>query len=153
LILINPTGKRGKFHTVDWCIELNNLFTKVINGGKFSNHTINRIILESPLVQVYCNLHENFQKHFSHTHLSSRKNKANMVKTFMELCAHFEKYRPHKVQLGCSSKLCISELIDTGHVLMEKSKDELGWEGLQDEADNGPEDSLTLDDIVIKMGL
>jgi len=28
-ILVNPTGKAGKFHVVDWCIELNNLYTKV----------------------------------------------------------------------------------------------------------------------------
>jgi hypothetical protein len=28
-ILINPTGKAGKFRGVDWCVELNNLYTKV----------------------------------------------------------------------------------------------------------------------------
>jgi hypothetical protein len=28
-ILINPTGKVGKFRAVDWCVELNNLYTKV----------------------------------------------------------------------------------------------------------------------------
>ena len=78
----------------------------------------------------------------------------NMVKTFAELCAHFKKYRPHKVQLGRSSKLCISELIDMGHVLMEKSKDELREGGIQDKVDSSlEEDLLTLDDIVIKMEL
>lgn len=77
-----------------------------------------------------------------------------MVKTFAELCAHFEKYGPHKVRLGRSSKLCISELIDMGHVLMEKSEDELGQEGDQDEVGGGPEESsLTLDDVVVEMGL
>ncbi|KAG2093559.1 hypothetical protein BD769DRAFT_1678897 [Suillus cothurnatus] len=60
-ILVNPTGKKGKFRAVDWCIELNNLFTKVINGGKGSNRTVDRIILESPLVQVYRNLHGAFE--------------------------------------------------------------------------------------------
>ncbi|KIJ06726.1 hypothetical protein PAXINDRAFT_91576, partial [Paxillus involutus ATCC 200175] len=28
-IIINPTGQKGKFRGVDWCVELNNLFTKV----------------------------------------------------------------------------------------------------------------------------
>lgn len=28
-MLINPTGKEGKFRAVDWCVELNNLYTKV----------------------------------------------------------------------------------------------------------------------------
>ncbi|KAF8450849.1 hypothetical protein L210DRAFT_3639881 [Boletus edulis BED1] len=153
-ILVNPTGKKGKFRAVDWCVELNNLFTKVINGGKFSNHTIDRILLESPLVQVYRNLHENFQKHFLHTHLSSRKNEANMVKTFAELCAHLEKHRPHKIQLGRSSKYCISELIDEGHTLMEKVESELGRESEhQEDPDGESSDSLTLDDIVLELGL
>ncbi|KAI6016331.1 hypothetical protein BKA83DRAFT_4022066, partial [Pisolithus microcarpus] len=26
---VNPTGKEMKWHAIDWCIELNNLFTKV----------------------------------------------------------------------------------------------------------------------------
>ena len=28
-LLVNPTGQNGKFRSVDWCVELNNLFTKV----------------------------------------------------------------------------------------------------------------------------
>ena len=28
-LLVNPTGQEGKFCSVDWCVELNNLFTKV----------------------------------------------------------------------------------------------------------------------------
>ncbi|KIK73579.1 hypothetical protein PAXRUDRAFT_178036, partial [Paxillus rubicundulus Ve08.2h10] len=28
-LLINPTEQKGKFHAIDWCVELNNLFTKV----------------------------------------------------------------------------------------------------------------------------
>jgi len=150
-MLINPTGKKGKFRAVNWCVELNNLFTKVINGGKFSNQTIDRILLESLLVQVYHNLHKAFQKHFLHTHLSSRRNEANMVQTFAELCKHMENYRPYSIQLGRSSKMCINELIDVGHMLMEKTEDELEQDECQDVAGGG--ESLTLDDIVLKVGL
>lgn len=27
-MLINPSGKPGKYRAVDWCVELNNLYTK-----------------------------------------------------------------------------------------------------------------------------
>ena len=73
-----------------------------------------------------------------------------MVKTFIELCMHLKKHRPHKIQLGRSSKLCISELIDMGHILMEKSEDELAGQ----EEHKGPEnqdeasEELTLDDVL-----
>ena len=70
---INLTGKKGKFCAVNRCVELNNLFTKVINSSRFSNHTIDLILLESPLVQVYRNLHGAFQKHFLHTHLLKKE--------------------------------------------------------------------------------
>ncbi|KIO02946.1 hypothetical protein M404DRAFT_90843, partial [Pisolithus tinctorius Marx 270] len=94
-MLVNPTGKKGNFQGVDWCIELNNLFMKVINGGKFSNHTILQILLESPLVQVYRNLHGVFQQDFLHAHLSMKWQEVDMVLTFAELCKYFKKYQPH----------------------------------------------------------
>ncbi|KAF8430434.1 hypothetical protein L210DRAFT_3651858 [Boletus edulis BED1] len=36
-LLVNPMGQPMKWRGVDWCIELNNLFTKVKNGGKGPN--------------------------------------------------------------------------------------------------------------------
>ena len=55
------------------------------------------------------------------------------------------------MQSGRSSKICINELIDVGHTLMEKTEDELGREGNQEEVDG--RDSLTLDDVVLEVGL
>lgn len=49
-ILVNPNGKAMKWWAVNWCVELNNLFKKVKNGGKGSNYTVEWIFLESPLV-------------------------------------------------------------------------------------------------------
>ncbi|KIK75245.1 hypothetical protein PAXRUDRAFT_786856 [Paxillus rubicundulus Ve08.2h10] len=88
-ILVNPTGKEKKWCAVDWCVELNNLFTKaqqVKNGGKVSNHTVERILLESPLVQVYRNIQTLIQKNFDHTHLSSKHGDVDMAKSFKKLC-------------------------------------------------------------------
>ncbi|KAG2041278.1 hypothetical protein BDR03DRAFT_824269, partial [Suillus americanus] len=56
---------------VDWCVELNNLFTKVKNGGKDSNHTVEQIFLESPLVEAYRNTQVMVQKNFLHAHLTT----------------------------------------------------------------------------------
>ena len=72
-----------------------------------------------------------------------------MMKTFGELCEYFKKYHPHKLQLGRSSKFCIDELIDVGHLLMEKGEDELGREEHQGEPDS--KSSLTLDDLVVEL--
>ncbi|KAI6006038.1 hypothetical protein EDD15DRAFT_2359163 [Pisolithus albus] len=148
-MLVNPSGQRGKFRGVDWCVELNNLFIKVINGGKFSNHTIPRIILESPLVQVYRNLHGVFQKHFLHNHVTTRRQEADMSLTFKELCTYFEKNQPHKMQTGRSSKWCMDDLIDVGHTLMEKTEGELGQDGVEEDG----ESFLTLEDVAVELGL
>ncbi|KAG2069961.1 hypothetical protein BDR04DRAFT_1020018, partial [Suillus decipiens] len=81
-ILVNPTGKKGKFQAIDWCIELNNLFIKVINGGKDSNCTMDHIILELPLVQIYWNLHRAFESNMIHANITSRHAEADMTQTF-----------------------------------------------------------------------
>lgn len=52
-ILVNSSGKEIKWQAVDWCVKLNNLFMKVKNGGKGPNCTLERILLESPLIQAY----------------------------------------------------------------------------------------------------
>lgn len=58
-----------KWRAVDWCVELNNRsILQVKNGGKNSNRSVERIILESPLVQVYRNLQGLVQRDFSHAH-------------------------------------------------------------------------------------
>ncbi|KIL00961.1 hypothetical protein PAXRUDRAFT_776032 [Paxillus rubicundulus Ve08.2h10] len=36
-LLCNPTGKAGEFRAVDWLVERNNLYTKVIFSGTGSN--------------------------------------------------------------------------------------------------------------------
>ena len=51
--LCNPTGTPMGFRGVDWLLELENLYTKVIYGGSGSNYTVERIIVESPLIELY----------------------------------------------------------------------------------------------------
>ncbi|KAG1862649.1 hypothetical protein F4604DRAFT_1957361 [Suillus subluteus] len=117
-ILINPTGKKGKFRGVDWCVELNNLFTKVINGGKGLNRTVARIILESPLVQIYRNLHGNFQSNFLHNNLSTQHGESNMAKTFQALCTYMAGHSANEVKHRRKSHHRVPDLLAKGQELM-----------------------------------
>ncbi|KAG1846520.1 hypothetical protein C8R48DRAFT_616346, partial [Suillus tomentosus] len=107
---------------VDWCVELNNLFTKVINGGNGSNHTVDHIILESPLVQVYRNLHGTFERNFMRTHLTNQHAEADMAQTFKQLCIHIAECSPRKPVLGRNSKYCVPNLFSKGLELMDKKE-------------------------------
>ncbi|KIK75392.1 hypothetical protein PAXRUDRAFT_172991, partial [Paxillus rubicundulus Ve08.2h10] len=97
-ILANPTGKEKKWRGINWCVELNNLFTNVNNGGKGPSHTVDHILLESPLVQVYWNIQGLIQKNFDHTHLTY----PNIAKTFKILRNQLMMHSLHSVSLGLS---------------------------------------------------
>ncbi|KAF9234422.1 hypothetical protein BU15DRAFT_14021, partial [Melanogaster broomeanus] len=103
-----------KWRAVDWCVELNNLFTKVKNGGKGSNRSIERIILESPLVQVYRNVQGIIERNFELTHLTTNHAAPDMKKTFMKLLKHLALNSPHEVTIGRKSHHGISDLHDEG---------------------------------------
>ncbi|KAF8443001.1 hypothetical protein L210DRAFT_3312651, partial [Boletus edulis BED1] len=79
-----------------------------------SNRTVDRIILESPLVQVYRNLHTTIARNFLHSHLSTRHAEVDMTKTFEEVCQGMTKHSPHIVQMGRKSKCTIPDLISKG---------------------------------------
>ncbi|KIK76594.1 hypothetical protein PAXRUDRAFT_169399, partial [Paxillus rubicundulus Ve08.2h10] len=152
-ILVNPSGKPMKWRAVDWCVELNNLFTKVIkNGGKGSNRTVDQILLESPLVQAYRNAQALIQKNFLHTHLTMKHADPNMTKTFKGLAGILATHSPHTVTLGRKSRHEIQDLLDKGRTMMEKAAyGESGSGGDDVEADDSNASSVELDDILIEL--
>ncbi|TFK18253.1 hypothetical protein FA15DRAFT_649673 [Coprinopsis marcescibilis] len=87
-ILCNPSGEPGHFRAIDWIVEHNNLYTKRIYGGKFSNHTKDRIITESPLIETYKNVRIQFEDMFCLDHRTTRHSPANMKLTFAKLVAY-----------------------------------------------------------------
>ena len=154
-----------KWRAVDWCVELNNLFTKVReglftlqpcsyrgqakNGGKGPNRTVEQIILESPLVQVYRNIQKIIQTDFGHTHLTSNHGAPNMVKTFSKLQEILRTSSPHTVHMGRKSRHVIDDLSDKGLAMMEKV---LSAEG--NESENGldrDEDKADLEDVLVEL--
>ncbi|EGO22208.1 hypothetical protein SERLADRAFT_350775, partial [Serpula lacrymans var. lacrymans S7.9] len=113
-ILVNPTGKPGNFHGVDWCVELYNLFIKFKNGGVGSNKMVERIILEPPLVQVYHNTHLTVEKNLLQSHLTSKHADTDMRKIFAILLKDMEINLAHNIKLGHKTRYVIPNLLDKG---------------------------------------
>ncbi|KIJ09813.1 hypothetical protein PAXINDRAFT_17114 [Paxillus involutus ATCC 200175] len=151
-MLVNPNGKVLKWRAVDWCVKLNNLFTKVKNGGKGSNRTVERILLESPLVQVYRNIQGMIQKNFDHSHLTTKHGDPNMKKTFDKLLEKFALNSPHVVSVGRKSQHEIMDLNDKGREMMERAETAQGegGEGRDEGGDEG-EDRALLEDVVVEL--
>ena len=63
--LCNPSGKPMGFRGVDWLLERNNLHTKVTYGSSSSNYTLDRIVAESPLIQLYADCKKVVEDHVS----------------------------------------------------------------------------------------
>ncbi|KAF8121569.1 hypothetical protein EV363DRAFT_1457439 [Boletus edulis] len=150
-ILVNPTGRPMKWRPVDWCVELNNLFTKVKNGGKGSNRTVEWIILESPLVQIYRNVQGLVEKHFDLTHRSTEHTAPNMQRTFQSLQKKLALNSPHAVELGRRSGHEVEDLISKGRDMMEKA--EQGDEEVirSENEDNGDEGRPMLEDVMVEL--
>ena len=118
--LVNPTGQAGKFRAVDWCVELNNLFTKAVHGGDYSNYTVERIIKESPLVEIYRQARASAGQQFALTNLTSTHADADMTKTYKVLASHLKTVRPHTFQPGRKSKYALKDPIDQAREIMDK---------------------------------
>ncbi|KAG2344670.1 hypothetical protein BDR05DRAFT_999056 [Suillus weaverae] len=118
---------------------------KVINGGKGSNHTVDRIILESPLVQVYRNLHGTFEWNFMHTHLTNQHAEVDMAQTFKQLCMYIAEHSPHEPVPGRSSKYCVPDLFSKGLEMMDKKETGADMEAVEDHA--------ILEDLAVEMGV
>ncbi|KAG2106482.1 hypothetical protein BD769DRAFT_1630715 [Suillus cothurnatus] len=144
--LVNPTGKPECFHAVNWCVELNNLFIKVKNGGTGSNRSVTRVILKSPLVEVYRNAHSIIETNFMHTGRTSLQAVPDMKKTFEGLLTKMRSSSPHIHMPRRQSTYLVPDLLDKGHELFEK-----GWKGIGTEDDGTIVDEVeqpTTEDIV-----
>ncbi|KAI6100668.1 hypothetical protein EDD16DRAFT_1492504, partial [Pisolithus croceorrhizus] len=147
-ILINPTGHLTKWQAVDWCVELNNLFTKVKNGGKGSNQSVEWIIMELPLVQVYHNLQASVQQNFGHTHLTTNHTLLDMKKTFAKVQERLALNSPHKIFPGRKSHYQVDDLGDKGREMMDKVVQ--GVTLVENETD-GLEEGNAVDDIIVEL--
>ncbi|KAE9409896.1 hypothetical protein BT96DRAFT_953220 [Gymnopus androsaceus JB14] len=98
--LVNPSGRPDSFCGVDWLVELNNLYTKVIYAGGSSNHTINHIIKESPLIELYRECHMAVEHGFHLVNQTVWHAPPNMKLIFRLLGKKFTKNTPHAFTVG-----------------------------------------------------
>ncbi|KIJ96063.1 hypothetical protein K443DRAFT_107777 [Laccaria amethystina LaAM-08-1] len=117
-ILCNPTGKKGHFRPIDWVIEHNNLYIKRIYGGKFSNHTQERIMKESALIEVYKNIRIQFEQMFCLEHKTIRHSPPKMKNTFDKLGEYMQKESTHTEVIGRTAHNIIDAMAKGMHMAM-----------------------------------
>ena len=139
-MLVNPTGKKGKFRAVDWVVEGNNCEIKVIHGGQGSNQTIQQMITESALVGTYKAIGETMENNL-HMYKTSTHGEPNMQRTFVELQKSLSDCSPHEFVPGRKSIYCIPDMLNKGAELLHNK--------LVDEEDGKLR--LSLDDIVLEI--
>ncbi|KAG2109297.1 uncharacterized protein F5147DRAFT_576122 [Suillus discolor] len=123
--LCNLTGKAFKFRPVDWLVERNNLYTKVIFAGKGSNRTIQHIINESPLIELYRECHVMIENGF---HLKQRTIKhapPNMTKTLQKLCDEIRRHSPHIFMARRHADCQVEDEIGVGMIMLVQDKEAL----------------------------
>ncbi|KIL56656.1 hypothetical protein M378DRAFT_89022 [Amanita muscaria Koide BX008] len=119
-ILINPTGKPGKFRAADWCVELHNYYIKVKYGGQGSNRSVKRMISESASVGTYSQAHETIEKTMHLNRLTTGHASPDMRKTFTELRNSLSQCSPHVFTPGRRTKYSIPDMLRKGADLLCK---------------------------------
>ncbi|KAI0310544.1 hypothetical protein OF83DRAFT_1033881, partial [Amylostereum chailletii] len=99
---------------VDWMVERNNLYTKHIYGGKFSNNTIAYMLKESILIEIYRTLHVNIEDNFCLTNRTINHAKPNMKNTYKKVSEHMQKHRPNEYQPKRRARYAVENLVQTG---------------------------------------
>lgn len=112
--LVNPTGKHNGFRGADWLVERNNLFTKVIYGGSGSNCTIEHIIKESILIDLFRICHVTIENGFYLTHRTIKRSPPDMSRTLQILADNYRKVQAHSFTPNHKSKCVISDKIMEG---------------------------------------
>jgi hypothetical protein len=112
---------------------------------------VERILLESPLVQAYRNVQAMMQKIFLHTHLSIKHTDPNMTKTFQGLITRLETHSPHAITVGRKSRHEIVDLVDKGRELMHKATRGEGEGEDQAESDVGDNLVAGMDDVLVEL--
>ncbi|KAG6380521.1 hypothetical protein JVT61DRAFT_8685 [Boletus reticuloceps] len=124
---------------------------QVKNGGTGPNRTVERILLESPLVQAYRNAQAMIQRNFLHTHLTIKHSDSNMTKTFKGLTTRLEVHSPHMVTIGRKSHHEIIDMMDKGQELMERAIHSEVDSSNNDPIIDSVKETIGLDDVLVEL--
>ena len=96
---------------------------KVIYGGTGSNRTIEHIIQESPLIELYHDCHVTVENGFHIEHHTIWHTHPDMTKTLRKLCAEIMRHSAHSFKASRRSKMCVPDQIAVTMDTMQKKKD------------------------------
>ncbi|KAI9457457.1 hypothetical protein BJY52DRAFT_1120356 [Lactarius psammicola] len=99
-LLCNLTGRPNAFHPVDWLVERNNLYTKVIYSGSGPNCTIEYICKQSLLIEVFRSCHTMVESAFQLTHCTLKHTPPDMTVTIERLRAYMQSLGTCEFQPG-----------------------------------------------------
>ncbi|KAF5342401.1 hypothetical protein D9611_001386 [Ephemerocybe angulata] len=146
--LVNPTGKMHGFRGVDWLVERNNLYTKVIYGGHGSNRTLSRILEESILIEIFRESHLAIELGFHLKHRTIRHSPPNMTRTVTALLAHLKATEPHSFKPGLESRKTNWTAPDNIAVGMDQVEDALYVKGKGQDIGTGEDNELDESEVV-----
>ncbi|PPQ76588.1 hypothetical protein CVT26_012793 [Gymnopilus dilepis] len=105
--LCNPTGKLKAFRGVDW-------LNQVIYGGSGSNRTMEHIIEESILIELFRECHVTVEKGFHLVNCTITHHPPNMERTLRRLARQFEEVSPHEFKPGRRADYQVPDKIAQG---------------------------------------
>ena len=143
-MLVNPTGKAGKFRGVDWVVEALNCDIKVKFGGEGPNRSVKRMITESALIGTFRVVNDSIERNL-HLYTTSAHGAPDMHRTFQELRRSISQCSPHEFHAGRKSMYCLPDMLNKGAELLCKRGDG------DAEEENDDELRPSLDDIATEL--
>ncbi|KAJ3518248.1 hypothetical protein NMY22_g13775 [Coprinellus aureogranulatus] len=134
-ILVNPTGKPGKWRGIDWVIEHNNLSIKRIYGGRFSNRKKKRIFIEAALIEVYKTIRIDFEDMYCLNQRSLRHAPPDMRATFRKLRLHMQANQCHMFIRGRRVPYIVPDASSKGMSIAMSKKSEVIFSDVIDTTD------------------
>lgn len=141
--MCNPTGRPRSFRAVDWLVEFNNLYTKVIYCGKNSNQSKKAIVKNSPLISIYRNCHSNIEENYHLVNRTTNHHPASIPRSLKRLRKYIEDGKPHTFTAGRSAHPVTDHLANGIQIFLTRK----GMEFVDgDDPEDAPERSVINDD-------
>ncbi|KAG8695712.1 hypothetical protein FRC08_007595 [Ceratobasidium sp. 394] len=143
--LVNPTGKLDGFRGADWMVERNNLMHKVNHAGSGSNRTVEHMIKESTLIDIYARSNEVVEENFYLTKATLWHSPPAMGSTLAMQQKHI---RDQKLHSHVSGRILSSPPMNSvagGLGMGTESMEEEGGASFEEEADSEDEEGVETD--------
>lgn len=119
-------------------------YLKRIYGGEYSNHTKNRILEESPLIELYKNTRIQVENIFHLDHRTTRHSAPDMAATFSMLTTYIQKHKATEYVPGRKSAYAVPDPAAQGmHLLLTSGQPAQAFadaEDAEEDADAEDED-------------